>query len=427
MEDSFATSVSSDLAIDSISSVLRSSPNLSINSVLMSVSSNIVQKLFKAKQYDRVIEVVTELLKTEIYPHLLKARGESYLQLNLLHKGIEDLSSALDLDADCYKTHNNIALAYKEVGLLDLASQHLEDAIKLNPTFAQAHNNYGNVKAEQADMDTAESSYLRSIKLDPNCAASLWNLHSTCSDIDNAKILLEACLEQDAGYEPAVYTLATINALKGNTKFLDWMLSTEIASDSTLRSISWLLSLPVIPHLEFNRWRVFDYAIGKSLRSRAFYEFGVWMGQSFRYLQPHYKKAYGFDTFEGLPEDWHNVPSGTYSSFGKVPRVDGAEFIVGAFSNSLPVFFDTKRPQAGLINFDADLYSSTLDALNHSKSVIDDASILVFDELIINENWEEDEYKALKEFCSSFGLKYHVMCVSLFTKQVVLRVSKLSS
>ena len=84
-------------------------------------------------------------------------------------------------------------------------------------------------------------------------------------------------------------------------------------------------------------------------------------------------------------------------------QIAGGEFIVGEFKRTLPKFFSKKRPLASLINFDADLYSSTLCALNYSNKVIDEKSILIFDEFLANNYWEEDEYKALNEFCDNFS------------------------
>jgi hypothetical protein len=112
----------------------------------------------------------------------------------------------------------------------------------------------------------------------------------------------------------------------------------------------------------------------------------------------------GLIRLQGLPEDW-DVGSriekkGTYTSDGNVPKIKGGEFIVGKFEDTLPVFFSESRPIASVINFDADLYSSTICALNFSKKVMDKDTILIFDELIINESWEQDEFKALNEFCS---------------------------
>ena len=41
-----------------------------------------------------------------------------------------------------------------------------------------------------------------------------------------------------------------------------------------------------------------------------------------------FNKGYGFDTFEGLPEDWHKQKAGTYSSDGHIQEFRGGEFIV---------------------------------------------------------------------------------------------------
>ena len=280
--------------------------------------------------------------------------------------------------------------------------------------------------SDRSDVVGARKNFLKSIEVDPNKANAYWNLHSTSPDIDTAKSIVELCLEKDSKYEPAIYTLAAINAYKGDRTFFDWLMKTDVASHAVLRSIEWILSLPKLPELHFNRWSVFDAAIAMSDRQRPFYEFGVWMGESFRYLIEEYKKGYGFDTFTGLPENWHSVPEGTYSSYGNIPRIKGGEFIIGEFRQTLPKFFAVKRPKASLINFDADLYSSTLCALNHALPVIDQKTILVFDEMIVNEEWENDEYKALIEFCAINKFNFEVHVVSLFTKQAVVTLKAIS-
>ena len=137
-----------------------------------------------------------------------------------------------------------------------------------------------------------------------------------------------------------------------------------------------------------------------------------------------FKKGFGFDTFSGLPEDWYDEKKGTYSSFDAIPKIKGGEFIVGKFEDTLPEFFSKDRPPASLINFDADLYSSTITALNHCNKVIDEKTILVFDEFIISDNWEKDEFKALNEFCDNLNFSYDVIAISFFTKQVAVRLKK---
>ena len=146
------------------------------------------------------------------------------------------------------------------------------------------------------------------------------------------------------------------------------------------------------------------------------------MGDSFKYIVPSFDGGFGFDSFQGLPEDWGVVPRGTYSSRGRVPDIENAKFVVGEFAATLPEFFDSKRPMAGLINFDADLYSSTITALSNAHAVIDEATTLVFDEFIVNNDWENDEFRALNEFCENHGYSFKVEAVSLFTKQVVCRL-----
>ena len=387
----------------------------------------ILSALFNKGNYETVLEITDELLSK--YPRsifLNNIIAETSALLDKAHTAIHHYKVVLNENPKLANAHNNIAVAYKNIGFLDRAEDHLKSAIQLKPDFAQAYNNFGNVASDQADMATAKKHFLKSIELDPSKANAYWNLHSTTKDLDVAKSIIELCLEKDANYEPAVYTLAAINAYKGDRQFFDWLMNTDVASHSVLRSIEWILALPNLPDLHFNRWSLFDAAIEMSDKTRPFYEFGVWMGESFKYLIKAYKKGYGFDTFTGLPEDWNTVPQGTYSSFGNIPKIKGGEFIVGEFNETLPKFFAKRRPKASLLNFDADLYSSTLCALDHSLPVIDQKTVLVFDELIVNQEWENDEYKALIEFCAEHGLEFDVHMVSLFTKQVGITLRSLT-
>ena len=88
----------------------------------------------------------------------------------------------------------------------------------------------------------------------------------------------------------------------------------------------------------------------------------------------------------------------------------------------MPEFFDGTKPLASILHFDADLYSSTICALNHAKSVIDKNTILIFDEFIAHETWKENEYQALDTFCSQNNLDYEVIAVSYATCQAAVRI-----
>ena len=230
----------------------------------------------------------------------------------------------------------------------------------------------------------------------------------------------------DVNHQRARLTKAALRFYQGDRDDFDNLMQSKFKQHPYMRSFSWAFSLPNLPELHFNKWYFFDAIVKKSIISKPFYEFGVWRASSFKYLIKVFKKGYGFDTFTGLPEDWvvrgRIEKEGTYSSDGIVPKIKGGEFIVGKFEDTLPVFFSESRPMASVINFDADLYSSTICALNFSKPVIDTDTVLVFDEFIISESWEQDEFKALNEFCSINHCSYEVVAISFFTKQVAVKL-----
>ena len=244
------------------------------------------------------------------------------------------------------------------------------------------------------------------------------------ANIDEALSILKKLYKIDNNYTNAKIMIGALEGCKGNFKYFDEVLNSSDANHAFTRSIKWVFSLPKLPKIFFNRWDFFDTVVSLSDSSRPFYEFGVWYGRSFQYLINTFKKGFGFDTFTGIPEDWHSQPKGAYSAFGTMPKIKGGEFIVGKFEDTLPKFFSKERRMASLINFDADLYSSTLCALNYSNKVIDEKTILIFDELLMNSKWEEDEFKALNEFCDNLGYGYEVIAISFYTKQVAVKLKK---
>ena len=255
---------------------------------------------------------------------------------------------------------------------------------------------------------------LQILHLDNN---KLTSLPESISNLENLKELV-----LDENYLKAKLSLSAVMLHKGENYLFNKLLNSSHKDNPYVRSVKWVSTLPKLPELHFHRWALFDSMINLSKKDRPFYEFGVWRGISFKYLINTFKKGFGFDTFEGLPEDWHENKIGTYSADGIIPKIKGGEFIAGKFEETLPKFFSRPRPMASIINLDADLYSSTMCALSHSKSIIDKHTILIFDEFIINKTWEYDEYKALNEFCSNNNLTYEVLALSYMSKQVAVRL-----
>ena len=161
-------------------------------------------------------------------------------------------------------------------------------------------------------------------------------------------------------------------------------------------------------------------------------EFGVFNGRSTRMIQeilPPGTEIHGFDTFTGIPLDWGDEPAGSYSTGGTIPDIESSvTFHKGLFADTIPPFlkslnrnYDGNQPLA-FANIDCDLYESTLDVLDHLSSRIVPGTVLVFDEYIGYETWQEDEFRAWRECCERFGWQYHYLGFSLGTKQVVIQV-----
>ena len=350
--------------------------------------------------------------------NLLKETGE-------IQEAISYFKKTIKIDPYFISAYNNLGNLFKETGESQKARNYYEKAIEIDPNYVKAHNNLGLIFDELGKIDKARDSYEKAIEINPSYDAAHWNLHSLSSNIDEALTILEKIhtLEDDKFLETKIM-ISALRGFKGDFKmFNDFIASTEF-NHRHIRSVKWVFSLPKLPKLFFNRVDFFNAMMQLSEKTRPFYEFGVWNGISFKLLINTFKKGFGFDTFTGIPEAWHDEPEGKYSAFGAVPKIEGGEFIVGKFEDTLPKFFAQERPVASLINFDADLYSSTLCALNNSNKVIDKKTILVFDEFIINNKWEEDEYKALNEFCDKLGYSYDVIAISFFTKQVAVKLKK---
>ena len=352
--------------------------------------------------------------------------GNAIKELGRLDEAEASYRQAVMLKLDYFLAYNNLGGMLKELGRLDEAEENLKRAIVLNPDYAEAYYNLGVTLQEMGRLGESEASLKQAIALKTDYVAAFWNLYGLEKTIQCAERWIDKCLEADTNYVEAKLTKAALRFYQGDKIHFDKLMGSEFKQHSYMRSFSWAFSLPNLPELHFNRWYFFDAIIEQSLHSRPFYEFGVWRGVTFRYLIQTFKKGYGFDTFTGLPEDWDIgrgiEQAGSYSADGNVPTIEGGEFIVGTFEDTLPDFYSEPRPMASVINFDADLYSSTICALTYSKQVIDQHTILIFDEFIMHESWEQDEFKALNEFCFTNHCSYEVIAISFITKQVAVRL-----
>ena len=112
--------------------------------------------------------------------------------------------------------------------------------------------------------------------------------------------------------------------------------------------------------------------------------------------------VYGFDSFEGLPEDWGvndtlsqkkevRYHKGKFSLQGMMPDVaKNVELIKGWFSESLKDFMDSNSGPVHLLHIDCDLYSSTKTIFQHTSNRLVSGSIIVFDEITMGDDIEHE-------------------------------------
>lgn len=152
-------------------------------------------------------------------------------------------------------------------------------------------------------------------------------------------------------------------------------------------------------------------------------EFGVAGGRSIRALADLFPNRiiYGFDSFEGLPEDWANLRKGEYKQ--PVPKVPGnVELVKGWFADTLPGFLAAHTGMADLLNVDCDLYSSAAFVLDHFGERIQPGTVICFDEYINYPGWKEGEYRAFSEFLKRTGFGVEYLAYNNRGTQVALRI-----
>ena len=206
---------------------------------------------------------------------------------------------------------------------------------------------------------------------------------------------------------------------KTNLVFLYEERLMESSVDYAVKNFRHCLYFKVPPQL----W---DYTIEKirDLSNEGLYlEFGVWQGYSINHFSSRLanKTFYGFDSFEGLKEDWKgfSLAKGHFSTGGRLPPVQpNVKLIKGWFDETLPGFLMEKKGNVSFVHVDCDTYESTKFVLEALRPRIFPGTYILFDEYIGYPNWEIGEYKAFQEFIADTGLKYRY--IAFCFKQVLL-------
>lgn len=187
-----------------------------------------------------------------------------------------------------------------------------------------------------------------------------------------------------------------LRVLKGTAKYLE--------VGYLMRQMGYQLDMVEWKNQREQVWDVILSEVGN--RKVLFLEFGVFEGETTRYWARGLKhpdaKLHGFDSFEGLPEDWHEVrftlKRRHFSTDGHAPMINDprVKFFKGLFNETLPRYQPPDH-EVLVVDFDADLYSSTKCVFEHIGPYIVPGTYLYFDEF----SCIHDEMRAFEEYIAT--------------------------
>ncbi|HYI49057.1 MAG TPA: TylF/MycF/NovP-related O-methyltransferase [Allosphingosinicella sp.] len=138
--------------------------------------------------------------------------------------------------------------------------------------------------------------------------------------------------------------------------------------------------------------------------------------------------VFGFDSFEGLREDWSGSNAavrGFFDRKGRLPRVrPNVRLLKGWFQDTLRPFLAERTEKVSFANLDADTYESTAYVLDELSDRIVEGTILIFDEYFGYAGWKQNEYRAWQEFVARKSVTYTYLAIC--EGRVALRVNGLS-
>ena len=162
-----------------------------------------------------------------------------------------------------------------------------------------------------------------------------------------------------------------------------------------------------------HRVPLWDYAWSHVTLKGLIVEFGVFKGASINHFA---KKTpamlYGFDSFEGLQEDWrgHNLPKGFFNLGGQLPKVEkNVTLIKGWFDQTVPPFLANHHEPLAFLHIDSDTYEAAKYLLTILESRLMKGTVILFDEYFGYRGWRIGEWQAWQEFIARTGVKYRYL------------------
>jgi hypothetical protein len=180
-------------------------------------------------------------------------------------------------------------------------------------------------------------------------------------------------------------------------------------------------NMPTVCMLE-NRTQLLDYAVKRVSVKGTCAEFGVLEGESINYLARKLPEIYGFDSFEGLKEDWKGIfAKGHFDLKGKMPKVaKNVHLIKGWFHETVPEFLKQHPEPFAFAHIDSDTFEAAEIVLNLIGPQFVPGTVLVFDEFFGYRRWELGEFKAWNDYVERTGTEFEYL--ALTSQRVAIQI-----
>jgi Macrocin-O-methyltransferase (TylF) len=211
----------------------------------------------------------------------------------------------------------------------------------------------------------------------------------------------------------------------GLAESLAWKTHSYIVLEEELRPTGVDCSGPVFAHDARTRERLFDLLPEANPPEGDILEFGVYQGSSLQLFAERFptRRIYGFDSFEGLPEDWANRPKGTFKT--PVPELNAPNvtLVKGLFDATVPQFLAEWSGRAAIVHVDCTLYASTMACLPPVLPRCQKGTILIFDEYYGYPDFTQHEWRAWRELRGKHRIK--APCLVYDARRVAFQITDL--
>lgn len=203
----------------------------------------------------------------------------------------------------------------------------------------------------------------------------------------------------------------------------------RLASEESARYVE--RNMRTVPNFEcdydLHEWVVRNHIDPRLQLHGQILEFGVASGRTinhFARLFPN-RLIHGFDSFQGLPEDWTSrMPAGFFKRNNLPKTESNVKLWVGWFNETIPDYKAMyESDPIMLLHIDCDLYSSTIAVLEGLRDRLRSNTVIIFDEYMNYPGWQQDEYRAWQQFVLENKIKYEYIGRVSRHQQVAVRIT----